>query len=779
MRTLALASLLLAVAACRIKGDPSYDAAASTCAAVSHACAGHADCCSSACVAGLCVANVEAGGTCRTSDDCVYTMACDAGRCRPGLVCLPTLGDACTSNNQCCSGNCLGDDAAAYPPTVGTCGSETGPVVELGGPFTVPFYATTTLRAAVTDPDPEDVFYYAWDVLSAPAGALVGWTSSAAAPSVFLSAKGTYVLRVRVADGPPSQRSRLTAQDTVTIVAVNLPPVVSADPTGLPSTVLRHTAIALVGAVSDPNGAAAPVSCAWYVRPPGQAEQAAPIASWGTCPASPATTFTTPLGGPEGVWQFRLEASDGELTSSATRSVNVVNAAPVAIPCAYECLTPPPGGVPFVRAGNLGPPGGATPAVPLHGSATDDNGDVGTPGFSWEWRLVGKPPASTRALDLVLGAGTGTAPPFDGALDPDVAGTYVAALRVDDGWGGTSDFTVAVVVGPWLRPLNAVDGGTGLPRGSVADAAWIHAATAGDDRLVYVGHDGASGLDRLWVLDPASSATAAVPAADLGEAPRCVGLAPDAGSALVGGELSGSPRWERVTLGAAPAAGGANLFGSGWSGVPGDVVDTGGREYAVSSTGVVHELVSSGVGASSQAPLCENCAASAVTGSRAVAATDAIWLLSPAAELRRFTVRPNGNLLLGPTTAVAVPSATDLWLTAAASATQDVAVSTGGIFDAATLAGAGVLPSAARHLDTAAPGGARTGVLVDAAGAAVRTLDASCSETGTLALPRVGWLGTPYTLEPVWAFVRSDGAARYVVLRATVGGAVRWYLATY
>lgn len=780
MRTLSLVSLLVVLAACRFESARSTDAASATCAPTTHACRDHADCCSYACLSGVCVANTAAGGICRTSDDCVYTLGCDAGRCTPGLVCLPTLGDACTSNNQCCSGNCLGENGAVYPPVAGTCGSETAPAVELGGPYTAPYDATTTLRATVTDPDREDVFYYAWSVVSAPAGALVGWTSSSAAPSVFLSAKGTYVLRVRVADGPSTQRNRGVGEDTVTIEAVNLPPVVAADPTGLPTTVLRHTPIQLVGAV--PFGSDTPVSCAWYARAPGQAEQAAPIASWASCPASPSAVFTTPIAGPEGVWQFRLEASDGELTTSAVRPVTVVNAAPVALACAYECEAPPPGGVPSIRAGNLGPTAGATPAVPLHGSATDANGDVGTAAFSWEWRLDAVPAGSRRAVGLVLGSGAGTAPPLDGALDPDVAGTYVVRLHVDDGWGASADATVPVVVEPWLRPLHPLDGGTGLPRGTISDAAWIHAAAAAGDRLVFVGHDGASGLDRLWVLDPASSATASVPSASLAEAPRCVGLAPDGSTALVGGDLSGAPRWERVTLGATPAASGANLFGAGWSGTPTDVVDAGGREYAVSSTGIVHELVSSGVGSSSQAPLCDNCSAATVTGARAVAATDVVWLLSPAGELRRFAVRPNGNLLLSPVTSLSVPAATDLWLGAAtATPSQDLVVSSGGVFDATTLSpsGPGALPSAARHVDTAAPGGALAGVMIDAAATSVCALDGAWTVTGTLPLPWIGWLGTAYPAEPVWAFVRSDGGARHVVLRASIGGAVRWYLATY
>lgn len=782
MRTLALASLLaLAVSGCRLKGDPSYESIAATCAPVTHACSDHSQCCSFACVSGVCVANALPGGVCRSSDDCAYTLTCVQGRCQTGYTCSPSPGDVCASNNECCSGNCLGENTSVYPPTQGTCGTETRPVVALGGPFTVPYYVSTTLHATVSDPDPEDVFAYAWDVVSAPTSALSGWTSSAAAPTVTPSVKGTYVLRLRVADGPSTQRNRLTSDPvTVTLVAVNLAPVVDPDPTHLPTVALRNTPISLVGAVSDPNGTATPVSCAWYARPAGQAEISTPIASWTTCPANPSTTYTTPIEGPQGVWEFRLQASDGELTTSAVRAVDVRNAAPVALACAYECLTPPGTGVPLLRVGNLGPPGEAAPPVPLHGSATDDNHDVGTAGFSWSWSLVSAPPGSSGSAALVRDVGTGPAPPFDGALDPDVAGTYVVRLHVDDGWTATADADVTVVVEPFLRPLPPGGSWSALPRGSVADAAYLHAASAAGDRLVLVGHDLASGLDRLWVVDPEASATAAVPAAALAEAPRCVGLDPSGASALVGGTAAGAARWERVTLGATPSGNGANPFAPGF-GLPNDVVDTGGREYAVSDTGLVHELLSSGTGSTSSPPTCDNCAASVVTGSHAVGATDALWLLSPTGLLRRFTVRPNGNLSISPDTYLST-AATDLWLSSATNVGQEVVVSSGGIFDATTLnpSGPGALPvDPARHLDTASPGGGRQGILVDGPGAAVLTLDGSYSETGRLRLPRVGYLGTGYPLEAVWAFVRSDGGARYVVLRATVDGAVRWYLARY
>jgi hypothetical protein len=315
----------------------------------------------------------------------------------------------------------------------------------------------------------------------------------------------------------------------------------------------------------------------------------------------------------------------------------------------------------------------------------------------------------------------------------------------------------------------------------VADAAYFHAAPASGDRLAYVGHDTTSGLDRLWLLDPESSPTAPTQTVDLGESPRCLGISSGSlAEAIVAGDVAGSPRWQRISLSGTPNVSAANLFGLGWSGLPNDVIVAGGREYAVSSTGVVHQLGTS-AGSSSTAATCDNtCSSASIVGSHATGTTDTMWLLSPAGELRRFAVRPNGDLALSPNTSVTgLAASSDLWLSAVHGLSQEVALSAGPVFDAAALTGVTTLPAAARFLDTAAPAGALVGLMVDAAGTSLVKLDGSYADAGTLRVPRAGYLGTGYRLEAVWAFVRSDGSARYAVLRANVAGTTRWYLARY
>jgi hypothetical protein len=764
---LLLATLLIAaVAGCRIKGDPETDPLSSSCASAGYACSEHADCCSFGCMSGLCVASSVEGGLCRTNNDCRYGMRCVAGGCRSGFTCNPVPGDSCTANNDCCSGNCLGEDNSVYPPAPGTCATETVPTVELGGPLTVPYYSSASLSAAVTDPDAEDTFVYSWSVVSVvpPGGLSASWTSTAVSPAFFPGQPGTYTFRVRVTDGPAWQANRHFAEDTVVVYAVNLPPVVDADPVPI-ATTLRNQPVTLTGSVSDPNLNATPVSCAWYARPPSGAETQIG-GGWTSCPPSPSVSFTPPREGPEGDWTFRLQAFDGEFATSDVRVIQVVNAPPVAAACP-GCAAPP-----NARVGNLGPPGQPAPAIPLSGGATDANDDVHAPaGFAWQWIVDSVPAGSDVAPGGVVGSGTG-APPYAASFDPDpdVTGTYVLRLHVDDGRGGSDDDTVEVGVDRYARPLHPLDGTTGLPRGDVADAAYVHAS----DRIVLVGFDGSSLTSRLWLLDPESVPTATVPSAPLGAAPIALAVKPDGAEALVA--VSGS-RWQTVSLGGVPGAGTLNLFGAGWSGTATDLMYAGNRMYAVSGAGVVHEV---GAGGASNTSTPATCDGAGCAGTRGTFADGYVWLVNGSGEMRRFLGRPNGDLQLNPVAvASGLTGTTDVWISADDGGGRDVFAANRGVFDAASVTSVDVLPYAAIHVDSAAPLNVRRGVLVRQGGAGVVTLDANWDESGELNVPLIGHQGTGYTAEAVKAFIRTDGSAHYVLVRAIVAGAYRWYLVKY
>ena len=153
---------------------------------------------------------------------------------------------------------------------------------------------------------------FQWSALSGPAPVTFSNLSGGSTQAVF-KASGTYVLQLAASD------SQLTGTGSVSITVnpagTNQPPVVSitADNTAI---TLPTNNVTLTGAITDDGLPGGPISTQW-------SQVSGPVAATITqlTPTSVNVTFTT-----AGVYTFKLTASDGQLSSSATINITVTTA---------------------------------------------------------------------------------------------------------------------------------------------------------------------------------------------------------------------------------------------------------------------------------------------------------------------------------------------------------------------------------------------------------------------------------------------------------------------
>ncbi|ABS27636.1 PKD domain-containing protein [Anaeromyxobacter sp. Fw109-5] len=485
-RLFALTLVSSLLSACQLGGGTEQFVPPASCTPIQGACETNSDCCSYGCMSGICTPNPVPGGICRTSDDCgvvmdatgFHYMGCKSGACTTDVVCRDDA-DVCDSDNDCCSGNCVG----ASWGTSGQCKPNSAPVVDLGADREIPYSRTAALTATVSDPDATDTLVYGWTLVAAPPGSTATISNpTAASPTFVPNVPGAYHLRLVVTDGPTTQRSRLQGSDEVTLVAVNHPPL--ADPGAGSSHASRNVLQPLVAQVSDPD--LDPLTCTWKISSPGHAEEIrrGPEACAGTF----ASDFTPDL---EETWTATLVVTDGVNTTTVS--------------AAYACVNDPPvASAGPARAGNLG--GGP---VPIQGSATDVNGDTA---FEYLWSFD-QVPAGSKVTDTPLPATAAV------SFTPDVLGQYVLRLRVSDRPGSYTESTVDVQVD---RRVIAVH--------DVRVAAYAKTA----NRLVVAGQDpDDSTKGRVSVLDPATGN--AVAYAQLSGVPTSIDTNADATLIAAGG----------------------------------------------------------------------------------------------------------------------------------------------------------------------------------------------------------------------------------------------------
>ncbi|HEY9159531.1 MAG TPA: PKD domain-containing protein [Desulfomonilia bacterium] len=188
------------------------------------------------------------------------------------------------------------------------------PTADAGPDQTVHIFRTVTFNGSgSTDPE-NQALSYAWTIESKPSGSAAWIANPTTVSPTFVPDKtGTYVIGLIVSDGELS-----SGKDTLTVMVTNNAPIANA---GLDVTILQGETTRLNGgASSDPDGDA--LSYSW-VRTTAPAGSMAVLSD----PYSPAPTFTPDK---KGAYVFTLTVSDGDLSANASVIVTSSNNVPVA-----------------------------------------------------------------------------------------------------------------------------------------------------------------------------------------------------------------------------------------------------------------------------------------------------------------------------------------------------------------------------------------------------------------------------------------------------------------
>jgi hypothetical protein len=270
--------------------------------------------------------------------------------------------------------------------------------------------------------DPEGkMISYEWSFTQTPQGSSVtdASLSDAASPKpTFTPDKdGDYVVLLTVNDGMRSDKDAVV----ITAATPNVAPNADA---GASQNVATGDPVMLDGTAShDPDAKPQPLAYLWsFDAVPEESE----LTDDDITSRDQAVAGFTPDA--EGVYILRLIVTDGEATSADTVQITAVaeNVAPFANAGLDITLT-------------LGQ------TAHLNGSASSDP-DAGPSALTYQWRFVSVPARSSLGNADITSADTAT-PSFT----PDITGTYVLELSVNDGEDIGYD-NVAVTVTPVLKP---------------------------------------------------------------------------------------------------------------------------------------------------------------------------------------------------------------------------------------------------------------------------------------------------------------------------------------
>lgn len=274
------------------------------------------------------------------------------------------------------------------PDTVLISTNNVAPVADAGANQLVDLGQPATLDGSASSDADGNALTYSWSVLSAPQGSVASVSDSTAVmPSLTPDVSGIYVVQLSVSDGA------LTSTDTVELTTRNVAPV--ADAGADRTTPVAQTLVLDGSGSSDENGDALTYSWTLVSAPSGSGTTGLTDAST----VAPSISIDVP-----GTYVVQLIVNDGQVDSAPSQLViTTVNSRPVADAGDDET----------VYIGEQTPVDGS--------SSSDVDGDT----LTFEWAILSAPDGSTATL------GNSATQTTD--LTPDVAGTYVVQLIVNDG----------------------------------------------------------------------------------------------------------------------------------------------------------------------------------------------------------------------------------------------------------------------------------------------------------------------------------------------------------
>jgi len=295
---------------------------------------------------------------------------------------------------------------ASAPDTVTISTQNSAPQADAGPNQNASVGDTVTLDGSGSSDMDGDTLTFTWSFVSLPAGSKAALSdNSAVEPGFTVDLPGTYTVRLVVNDGTLD-----SDPDTVTVSTGNLAPVADA---GADQAAQVGETITLDGSQSqDTDGD--PLNFVWSIvsAPTGSAAVLSD-------PTAAGPNFVVDL---PGIYLVQLIVSDGKMDSTAdTVTISTENSAPIA----------DAGRRRNARVGDT---------VTLDGSqSTDPDGDS----LTYSWSFVSRPEAGSLAAAPAAPTG-GDSSTF--VFVPDVPGTYVVQLIVNDGTVDSSAATCTVRV---------------------------------------------------------------------------------------------------------------------------------------------------------------------------------------------------------------------------------------------------------------------------------------------------------------------------------------------